>query len=107
MRRCDCTGHGLRCQTVRGRFLHCSRCSSRSANLLRAREVVKAGGLVNPAAVLMPTCLDLRDAETAMALLTRLLGARPLKQVVRGTANARGGSKRAEAVLAALLLIME
>ena len=49
---------------------------------LRAGQRVKAGALVDPAAGLMPTGLDLGDAEAAMTLFTGLLGAGPLEQVV-------------------------
>ena len=55
----------------------------------------------------MPTGLDLGYAEAAVTLLASLFGASPFKQIVRRAADTCGRGKRAEAVFAALLLIVE
>ena len=55
----------------------------------------------------MPTGLDLGYAEAAVTLLARLFGASPFQQIVRRAADTCSRGKRAEAMFAALLLIME
>src|SRR5580704_2097446 len=55
----------------------------------------------------MPTCLDLGNAETAVTLSAGLLGAGPLKEVMRRTTDPSGCSERAQALLAALLLVVK
>ena len=63
--------------------------------------------MLDPSAGLVPARLDLRNAESAVAVPASLLHPGPLQKIVRGAADARRCRERAEAVLATLLLIVE
>jgi hypothetical protein len=74
---------------------------------LGARNLIPRGALTHPGAGLAPAGFHLGDAQRAMTLLADQLRAAPFEEIVRGAADRSRRSERAEALLAALAVVVQ